>query len=807
MSDLNVALILRFIDQATGPARAALRNVQGAAERLDRHGQAQIAAGRAQVEMAQAQMVALRGQALATLGVGYAAYRAMQPAMQFEAQMSRVGAVARATAEEQALLTATARELGRSTPFSARQAAQGMEYLAMAGFDVNETVAAMPGMLNLASAAGADLGRTSDITSNILSGFNLQADQTGRVGDVLVNTFTSSNTTLEMLGSTMSYIAPQATAMGMGIEQAAAMAGLLGNAGIQGERAGTALRGMLTRLVAPTSEASAALQELNIQVSDQHGNLRDVPTILAEMDRAMAGMGEADRQSLMQTIWGTEAASAALYLTAQAGSGALQRYIDELHETGSAARVAAQMNDNAQGAMRRLASAAEDVMIGLGNGMLPVLADLVDRMIPIISAAGQWIDANQELVTTGAKIAGVLLAINGATLILRGAFWLLFGWVGKARIALGLLERFGANFTMGATAAALAELRRSGTRDITRLGDAVVGQTTRMDAALATLRTRALIGMAGMAWLIWNAPTDFGAQGEEQRAATARAIEGTARSTPGLGWLMSVYDRTSVALHGDAPVAPYNIEDADTRGAAYTVQTYAGRSDLPTEDYLNGLRSGAAELRTEIAALEADLAQLPAPADAYDMGTPAYQQIAQQLAARRGDLEQVEAQLASGEAEAASLTEALRILSDTEVTPEINTASIDRALDRVRSLAAATRALEAGASVGGVGQPAPVAGGRALGGPVRPGFWYRVNEQGIEGIMPLSPMRIVPTGEMRRLSSGGGRAGGGLSIGGITVNALPGMDPEAIARAVRRELEELARDARFALHDGGLGYA
>lgn len=803
MTDLNVALILRFIDQASGPARNAMRTLQGAAERMDRMGAAQLAAGRAQVELAGRQMTALRGQALAVAGVGYAAYAALRPAMEFEAQMSRVGAVARASAEDQQLLTATARELGRSTPFSARQAAQGMEFLAMAGFNVNQTIAAMPGLLNLASAAGSDLGRTSDIASNILSGFELQASETGRVADVLVNTFTSSNTTLEMLGSTMSYVAPQAVAMGVGLEQVAAMAGQLGNTGIQGERAGTALRAMLSRLVAPSSEAAAALAELNVQVSDEHGNLRDVPTILAEMDRAMRGLGEADRLAVMNTIYGTEAASAALYLTTQAGSGALQTYAAQLEETGTAARVAGQMNDNAQGAMRRLSSAAEGARIALGNRMLPVLADLAERLIPIISGAEQWIEAHQGLVSTGVKVAAALLAINAASLVLRGGFWLLFGWIGRARIALGLLMRFGGTFTLAAVAGAFAELRRLGGADITGLGNTVAAQSARMQTALSRLRWRALGAAGMMAYLATRMPS-LDAAGEEQRTQNARGLEGVARATPGLGWLMGLYERGAAAMGRPVDPGLHNLPTADLRNAGGVVQRYADGQPLPSAEHLASLRDGAAELRQEIAGLEADLAALPAPADAYDQGSPAYQQIARQLAARRGDLEQVETQLSRDEARATELTAALATLSDTEVTPEINTTSIDRAMVRVRALAEETRRLGSGASVGGVAPTPATAGARALGGPVRPGFWYRVNEQGIEGIMPLSPMRVVPAGEMRGAARGGGRVAGGLTIGGITINALPGMDAEAVARAVRREIDALAREARFALNDGGL---
>lgn len=804
MADLNVALILRFIDQATGPARTALRNIQGAAERMERFGAAQVAAGRAMQQQAVANVAALRGEALAVAGVGYAVYAALRPAMQFEQAMARVGAVSRASAEDQARLTRAARDLGATTSFSARQAAEGMGYLAMAGFDVNETIAAMPGLLNLAAAAGSDLGSTSNIASNILSGFGLQTDQMGRLGDVLVNTFTSSNVTLEMLGSTMRMAAPVAEGLGLSLEQVSAMAGLLGNTGIQGEMAGTALRAVLLRLSSPSNEAAEALERLNIQVSDHGGNLRDVPTILAEMDRAMQGLGSATRQELLTAIFGQEAAAAALVLTSEAGSGALQTYTESLRETGSAATVAARMNDTTEGAMRRLASATEEAQIALGNGLLPVLSDLAERLIPIITVAGQWIEANQGLVTSAGYVVAALLGIKAATLAARLGFWLLFGWVGRARAALGLLMQFGGGFTLAAISGAFAELRRLAGRDVTQLANTVEAQSARMQTALARLRARAVAGAAMLAYNVLRAPTD--PEGMREFASqNAQQMGDAFRAAPGISHMMGLYDRMFEGVHGRAaPVAPQMLDGAATQNAAATIQSYAGRTDLPTADRLDGLRELAGAIRAEVAALEDQLAALPAPADAYDLGSPAYQQISRLLANQRGDLATIEAELARAEAEAATLTEALRVLGDTSVTPEINVESIERAYQRVQALAGQMRALESGARVAAGGDQ--VAGARATGGAVRALGWYRINEQGEELFAPAMAGRIIPHGETRRLMAGGGgaAAGGNVNVGDIHIHTQPGQDAAQVAREVRRQIGDLMREARFALHDGGL---
>ncbi len=192
-------------------------------------------------------MVASGGAAL------YAGARLLAPGVEYGESMSRVQALTRLEGDDERLaaLRQQARELGATTAFSAGQSADAQGYLAMAGFDPAAIQAAMPDMLNLALANQTDLARTADISSNILSGFGLDPAEMGRVGDVLTATTTRANVDLEMLGESMKYVAPQARAMNMSLEQSAAMAGLLGNVGIQGSQAGTTLRAMVTRLAAP----------------------------------------------------------------------------------------------------------------------------------------------------------------------------------------------------------------------------------------------------------------------------------------------------------------------------------------------------------------------------------------------------------------------------------------------------------------------------------------------------------------------------------------------------------------------------
>lgn len=404
----------------------------------------------------------LRGQLFDAVALGAALGTPIKIAANFEQAMAKVGAVSRATDEELGKLTAAARHMGATTNWSASEAAQGMEFLSMAGFDTSQTIKAMPGMLNLASSGAIGLGEAADIASNVLSGFNMQADQMGKLGDVLTNTFTSSNTNLNQLGQTMSYVAPVAAATGVSLEQTAAMAGKLGDAGIQGSKAGTALRSVISRLSAPSGEAAKKLQELGIQTQDANGNLRDMPTILAEMDRAMRGMGSAARQEITSTVFGLEAASAATVLLGQAGSGSLQKYAQSLGEQGSAARVAAKQNETAQGAMKRLASASESIAITIGSVLLPTLAsgaELFAKAIGVVDGLAQQFPLLTTVVVggTAALIGLKIAAIAGgyAWTFIKGAWLSSVVVVRTLQAALALARLRTISFSAAQTAAAI----------------------------------------------------------------------------------------------------------------------------------------------------------------------------------------------------------------------------------------------------------------------------------------------------------------------------------------------------------------
>lgn len=356
-------------------------------------------------------------------GILYAGAKVMAPGLEFDAAMSKVQSLTRldAASEDMAALREQARQLGANTQFTAGQAADAQGFLAMAGFKAESIQAAMPGMLDLAKAGDSGLAETADIASNILTGFNLQASETGRLGDVLVGAFTRSNVNLQMLGETMKYAAPVAASVGQDIETVAAMAGKLGDAGIQGSMGGTALRAILNRLSAPPKAAAKALDKLGVSAVDAQGNLRDMPTVLQEIYEKTKNMGDAERAGLLKHIAGEEAVAGMQVLVKQAGTGALQEFVSTLKATeGEASATAKTMANNLRGDLSAMGSAWEDLGIQLQEQQNGPMREITQTLTGIIGGVKGWVAENprlaSNLVKTAAGVAILMAGMGGLTL-------------------------------------------------------------------------------------------------------------------------------------------------------------------------------------------------------------------------------------------------------------------------------------------------------------------------------------------------------------------------------------------------------
>lgn len=376
------------------------------------------------------QRLASSGAVAGASGAGalYAGSRFMTPGLEFNASMSRVQAISRLDKNDEQFksLRDQARVLGGTTKFTAVDAADAQGYLGMAGFAPKAIKAAMPGMLDLAAAGGTDLAQTADISSNIMSGLGMHAGEMDRLGDVLVGTFTRSNTTLQMLGDTMKYTAPMAKTYGVELEVAAAMAGKLGDAGLQGSMGGTALSTIMNRLAAPPKAARKALEELQIQTADAAGNLRQMPDLLKEIYDKTQGMGTAKRGGLFKALAGEEAVKGMAQLVEQAGIGELQKLIASLREAqGEAKKTAVIMSDNLKGDLTSLRSAWDDFAIELEGQQDGPLRELAQSLIEVVRGITGWAKENPALtaglVKTAAIIAGLMVVVGGLMVTVAGA--------------------------------------------------------------------------------------------------------------------------------------------------------------------------------------------------------------------------------------------------------------------------------------------------------------------------------------------------------------------------------------------------
>lgn len=367
--------------------------------------------------------------------------------LDFDAQMSKVQALTRLQkgSAELAMLRQQARDLGASTSFTAMDAAGGQGFLAMAGFTPQNIKAAMPGILDMAKAGGMEIARTADIASNILSGFQLPATEMGRVGDSLVATFTRSNTSLEMLGETMKYAAPIAAGLGVDMETVSAMAGKLGDAGVQGSMAGTGISAILTRLVKPTKEVRGALDALGVKAKDATGKLRDPLDLLEDIERKTSKMADGG-VAYLAAISGQEALKAMIPLVAASKKGAdsVRALRDSVYgATGEAAEVARVMADNARGDIDGLTSAWQDLNIELMTSQNGPLRGLIQQITAMTRGVGEWMRKNPELTATLTKVAAitaVTAAVGGGLLLVLAG---LLGPIAAIKMGLGMMLTMG----------------------------------------------------------------------------------------------------------------------------------------------------------------------------------------------------------------------------------------------------------------------------------------------------------------------------------------------------------------------------
>lgn len=364
------------------------------------------------------------GTAMVTGGTAIAAGLgvSIKTAAGFEQQMSKVKALSGATEKEFAKLRDTAKDLGAKTSFSAAQAGEGMEYLALAGWKTSDIIAAMPGMLDLAAAGSLELSSAADITSDTMQAFQMSADKATHAADVFAFAQANANTNVEQLGEGMKYLAPVANTMGLSLEESSAAMMFLADSGLKGSMAGRSLASSLTRLAKPTKEMQDVMDETGMAFFDAEGNMKSMPEIVAVLEQGMAGMSSEQRASTLSTIMGAEAYKHWAILL-EKGSGSLQDMTDNLiNADGTAKDMADTMLDNLNGSITILKSGLEGMAITIGEILIPYM----EILIGWLQSAVDWFNGLSDEVQEGIVI---FTALSSIFLLVGGSFLLLLGFI------------------------------------------------------------------------------------------------------------------------------------------------------------------------------------------------------------------------------------------------------------------------------------------------------------------------------------------------------------------------------------------
>jgi len=354
------------------------------------------------------------------------AKQTLEAGMNFESGMSQVAAVSGATGEELEALTEKAKEMGSKTKFSASESAEAFNYMAMAGWKTEDMLNGIEGIMNLAAASGSDLATTSDIVTDALTAMGYSAGDAGRLADVMAAASSNANTNVEMMGHTFQYAAPIVGALGYSMEDTAVAIGLMANAGIKADKAGTALRSILTRLSAPPKECAEAMEALGLSLTDSEGNMKSLDDVMGDLRKAFDGLSESEQTSYAKHIAGQEAMSGLLAIVNAAPEDYEKLTKAVEGSNGAAKKMADTMNDNVAGSLTLLKSNIESKMIKVFDAAKGSIKDSVNSMSSALDTldwdkigegvgkfAEKIADLFNYVVENAETVKGVLMAIGG----------------------------------------------------------------------------------------------------------------------------------------------------------------------------------------------------------------------------------------------------------------------------------------------------------------------------------------------------------------------------------------------------------
>ncbi|MGK0554468.1 phage tail tape measure protein [Macrococcus capreoli] len=372
----------------------------------------------------------------APIAAGFGA--AVKTAADFEAQMSKVGAIAQVTGSDFEAMKKQAMDLGASTSKSASEVANGMENLASMGFNAKEIMGAMPGVIAASEASGADMAQTADVMAAAINGFGLEASDANHVADVLAQTANQSAADIDAMGYALKYAGPPAKALGISIEETSAAIGIMTDAGLDGSQAGTALRGSLLGLLSPSEENSKTLEALGVKLEDSKGNFIGIGPMIDQFRKSLDGMSDSQKAATLAQLVGKESVSGFLTLM-EAGPDKIGKLTKALEDSdGASKKTADQMKNNLKGSFEQMMGSIETLGIIVGNTLSPYIRQLADFI-------GQLVQKFNDL-PQGAQLAIIVLAAIAAAippiLIFVGMLMTAFSAIAGA-LSIGLLPLIG----------------------------------------------------------------------------------------------------------------------------------------------------------------------------------------------------------------------------------------------------------------------------------------------------------------------------------------------------------------------------
>ena len=431
---------LRRLQQEAATTNTALSKIDVAGQKMEAVGNSIAGAGKK-----------MMGVTTVIGGVGVAA---VKTAADFDSAMSQVAAVSGATGKDFDALRNKAREMGAKTKFSATEAAEAMNYMAMAGWKTEDMLDGIEGVMNLAAASGEDLATTSDIVTDALTAFGLSAKDSGHFADILAAASSNANTNVSMMGETFKYCAPIAGALGFSAEDTAEAIGLMANAGIKSSQAGTALRTIMNNLAGDVKISGKAIGDVTIATTNADGSMRDLSDILADCRSAFGNLTESKKAQAAESLVGKNAMSGFLALM-NAGQGDIDKLSSAIDNCdGSAEKMAMTMQDNLAGQLTILKSQLQELAISFGDILMPAIRSIVSKLQGFVDKLNGMDEGTKRTIVTIALLVasiGPLLVIIGTAISKIGVamqgFVKLANGISKLKIAIqggtGVLGKLG----------------------------------------------------------------------------------------------------------------------------------------------------------------------------------------------------------------------------------------------------------------------------------------------------------------------------------------------------------------------------